>query len=565
MKLSIVVPVFNAEKTLEACLTSILEQDLKDWECFLINDGSTDRSSHICETFAVKDSRFKVVHKYNEGPAVTRNLGIYLAQGDWLGFVDADDWIEPNRFSSSIDYAEQNNLQVIQCGVNVYKNGLFCKRWKLGPEDGIYKIGSPFFTDPLYDIGHCWDKVYKTSLIKDNQIKFAKCDMCEDTFFNIHVLCKTGYIYSLTNPVYNYNIQKNTLSHSILKDDRKISIIQSLDASTSKLSKLENFEIISKDVAKFFEKILSRPDQIDYVFPYVDCSKRSWQNQYSQYCKNPIDTQRFDAHENLLKYKLRAIEKWMPWIGTIHMLVSDMDQVPSWINTNKVHIVCHKDFIPQEYLPTFNSCTIEMFLHKIPGLSEKFIYGNDDMYANDILKPKFFFPEENKLKADLHIRKLWHEGDINKEWAQIPINCLKLAAKDKPEYLAKYVDGEHLYELQHIDKPMFKSINSLVFDLYNKEILDSITRFRDAKNFNQYLFIEYALFHGYGVFETFRFKYFQIGNDTSKILESLSTLVNRPREICCNEAENSKEEDFVKIEKAFLELYGQKSKYEGEK
>jgi hypothetical protein len=206
-----------------------------------------------------------------------------------------------------------------------------------------------------------------------------------------------------------------------------------------------------------------------------------------------------------------------------------------------------------------------MFLHKIPGLSEKFIYGNDDMYANDILKPKFFFPEENKLKADLHIRKLWHAGDINKEWAQIPINCLKLAAKDKPEYLAKYVDGEHLYELQHIDKPMFKSINSLVFDLYNKEILDSITRFRDAKNFNQYLFIEYALFHGFGVFETFRFKYFQIGNDTSKILESLSTLVNRPREICCNEAENSKEEDFVKIEKAFLELYGQKSKYEGEK
>lgn len=561
MKLSIIIPIYNAERFLEKCLKSILAQDISDWECFLIDDCSTDRSSTICDYFAVKDSRFKVIHKFNEGPGATRNLGIYLSKGEWIGFVDADDWIEPNHFSYLINNAIEANVDIAQTAVNVFKEGLVSKRWHLG-EPGIYEISDgKILSTPLYDIGHCWDKIYKSSLIKNNDIKFADCDMCEDTIFNIKAVCKSGKILSLDKPTYNYVLQQNSLSHSNLKDARKIKFLQSFSSMLLDLEKIENFKYIESNVKKHFEGVITRPSQIDYVFPYVDCTKAQWQNQYKQY-NNVIDFQRFNAHEELLKYKFRAIEKWMPWISVIHMIVSDPDQVPDWIDQTKVHIVLHKDFIPAEYLPTFNSCAIEMFLHRIPGLSEKFIYANDDMYPNDILKPKFYFPEEGKLKADLHIRKLWHDGDINQIWAQIPINCLKLAARDVPEYLSKYVDGEHLYELQHIGKPMLKSINVEVFKRYKSLIEASITRFREAKNYNQYIFTEYALFHGHGVFETFRFKYFQVGIDTKKILEALKTTVERPRAICCNDSDRATDEDYRLIEEAFKRLYPDKCIYE---
>lgn len=561
MKLSIIVPIFNSEKSLEKCLNSIYNQTLTDWECFLINDGSSDRSGDVCNFFAVKDSRFRVVHKFNAGPGAARNLGIFLAKGEWLGFVDSDDWLEPNHFEYLISEAEKHNIQIVQTAVNVYKNGCIAKRWHLG-EPGLYEISDGrVLSTPLYDIGHCWDKVYKTSLIKDNNVQFADCDMCEDTIFNIKAYCISKKILSLNTPTYNYTLQMGSLSHSNLKDERKIRFLKSINSILSELSKFDDFKYLRAGAEALFEGVLSRPNQIDYVFPYVDCSKPIWQSQYKQY-NSSIDIRRFDAHENLLKYKFRAIEKWMPWVSIIHMIVSDPTQVPDWVDQNKVHIVLHKDFIPEEFLPTFNSCTIEMFLHNIPGLSEKFIYANDDMYPNDILKPKFYFPEEGKIKANLHNRKLWHDGDINQIWAQIPINTLKLAAKDTPEYIKKYIDGVHLFEPQHIGKPMIKSINQEVYNLYEKEIKKSITRFREAKNLNQYLFIEYALFHGKGLFETFRFAYFQVGNDTNKILNALETTVERPRAICCNDAENAKDEDWKKLNGAFLKQYPTKCRFE---
>lgn len=566
-KVSIVVPVYNCEKSLIRCLTSIKSQTFEDWECILINDGSTDHSGDVCEAFVVQDKRFKVIHKYNSGPGDCRNLGIYLSKGEWIGFVDSDDTIQPDRYSVAIEAAEKHNVEIVQCAVNVMKDGAPWRHWHLG-EPGIYTPSDKkVLSEPLYDIGHCWDKIYRTSLLKDNNIKFADCDMCEDTILNIKAYCISGKILSIADKLYNYTFTPNSLSHSSLSSVRRIKIIKSLKILLEELKNNSNFNYLKDYTVKLFEDILNREDKIDYVFPYVDCTSPNWIKEYAKY-KNigfaENDNIRFQGHEELLKYKFRSIEKWMPWIGTIHMIVSSIDQVPSWVDTDTVHIVLHEDIIPKEYLPTFNSCTIEMFIHNIFGLSEKFIYSNDDMYANYILKPKFYFTEDNKLRSDLNIRKLWHEGDINKVWAQIPINTLKLAAKDKPEYLNKYVVPNTLYELQHIGKPMFKSINKQVYSLYEKEILQSITRFRAANNLNQYLFTEYALFHDRGSFETFRFKYLQIGRDTNTIIKSIEEPDEnaRTRAICCNDTDIAKEEDFIKIQKAFEKQYPKKSIYE---
>ena len=93
--ISVIVPVYNAEKYISKCIDSILSQTFKDFELILINDGSTDNSDLICDKYASIDNRVKVFHKKNGGAGSARNLGIQKASGDWVMFVDSDDWIEP--------------------------------------------------------------------------------------------------------------------------------------------------------------------------------------------------------------------------------------------------------------------------------------------------------------------------------------------------------------------------------------------------------------------------------------------------------------------------------------
>lgn len=570
-KLSIIVPVYNAEKNLKRCLDSISNQTMPDWECFLVDDGSSDRSGSICDAYTVQDNRFKVIHKYNAGPAAARNLGLFLSRGDWIGFVDSDDWIEPDRFETAIMYGESSKIPVVQCSINVWSNNKITKVWHLG-EPGVYSVrDGRIFSDPLYDIGHCWDKVYSAKLIKDNDIWFPECDLCEDTLFNARVYFCGGRILSISDILYNYTISNGSLAHSKIDGARKTNLLNSFEQS---LATMENDKYFEKDIIRtFLDQAINNKckDLIDYVFPYVDNSKEQWRNEYNLYTKgsklsNEVNgDSRFRSGESLLKFKFRAIEKYMPWVGTIHMIVSDITQVPDWIDTEKIHIVLHKDIIPKEHLPTFNSCTIEMFIHNIFGLSEKFIYSNDDVYPNNILKPKFYFEDNDKLKSDFHIRRLWHDGDINQVWAKIPINSIKLVAQDTPEYMKKYVDGVHLYELQHIGRPMFRSVNYNVFKIYKEEIINSISRFREVKNFNQTIFTAYALFHNRGLFETFRHSYYQIkGKDTESICNTILDTSNesRPRAICCNDGDNTTNSDFILIENAFSQVYPKKSKYE---
>ena len=95
-KVSVIVPIYNAEKYLNKCLESIIGQTYKNLEIILVDDGSSDNSPIICDAWAQIDSRIRVIHKKNGGVSSARNAGIDLAQGDYIGFVDADDWIEPN-------------------------------------------------------------------------------------------------------------------------------------------------------------------------------------------------------------------------------------------------------------------------------------------------------------------------------------------------------------------------------------------------------------------------------------------------------------------------------------
>ena len=122
---------------------------------------------------------------------------------------------------------------------------------------------------------------------------------------------------------------------------------------------------------------------MDAVIAYVNGEDPNWLNEINKYT-NDIHKRRYRDF-GWLKYLLRGIEKYIPWIDNVFIIVSSESQIPDWANRDKIHFVLHRDYIPKELLPTFNSSTIECFLPLIDGLSEEFIYFNDDMYIiNDI-------------------------------------------------------------------------------------------------------------------------------------------------------------------------------------
>ena len=129
---------------------------------------------------------------------------------------------------------------------------------------------------------------------------------------------------------------------------------------------------------------------MDAVITYVNGEDKTWREEYKKYVKKPLEEARY-RDWGTLPYLVGGIRKFMPFIDKIFIVLSGPTQVPENLNLNDVCLVYHKTIIPERYLPCFNSCTIEMFLHKIPGLSEKFIYFNDDTFVLKSMKETDFF------------------------------------------------------------------------------------------------------------------------------------------------------------------------------
>ena len=162
-------------------------------------------------------------------------------------------------------------------------------------------------------------------------------------------------------------------------------------------------------------------DSIDFVIPWVDGSDPEWRSSMLSYITNTNSENTSEARYrdwDLLRYWFRAVENYAPWVRKIHFVTSG--HIPSWLNVNhpKLHIVKHSDFIPEKYLPTFSSHTIELNFHRIEGLSEKFVYFNDDMFLNKPVNPDDFFVEG--LPKDLAVLNV-HCYSLT-----MPIQCIAI-------------------------------------------------------------------------------------------------------------------------------------------
>lgn len=203
---SIVVPVYNAEKYLSKCIDSILNQTFKNFELILVNDGSKDNSLIICEDYKVSDRRIKVINKKNEGVSIARNIGINSAKGKYIMFIDSDDWIESNMVEKMYDAIQNSDIAV--CGSKtVEKNKIIDNTLYQSFTKEKNLIGKEII-NLINRVQHrcVWNKIYKISILKKNNIMFNEEIKCgEDSIFNFTYFKYINSIKIIPDSLYNYN------------------------------------------------------------------------------------------------------------------------------------------------------------------------------------------------------------------------------------------------------------------------------------------------------------------------------------------------------------------------
>lgn len=208
--ISIIIPVYNVEKYIRKCLDSVLDQTYTNWECILVDDGSPDNTGKICDEYADKDKRFKVIHKENEGVSIARNVGLDRVYGEWITFVDSDDYLLGNALEILYGNIVRTGADCLLAGSKVQNN------------DSIrdYVIPSPCNDkDVLKGIlqNALWSYIFRASIIQENNIRFIpNLAYSEDQVFLCMFALNAKKITHIDTPVYVY--RKNDASACASKD-----------------------------------------------------------------------------------------------------------------------------------------------------------------------------------------------------------------------------------------------------------------------------------------------------------------------------------------------------------
>ncbi len=252
--ISVIIPVYNDEETLLRCLDSVCSQSYSNLDIIVIDDGSTDRSGMICDSCAKRDQRIRVIHQENKGVSVTRNKGITLAAGDYITFLDSDDWIERGLFQHLIDEIRANDSDITQWSYCIDSADGQClsvrnQRVRLLKDCNCRDIAGFFST-----VGYVWNKIYKTEIIKVSLTQFDKnAALYEDMLFNLDLL-SGGWKICFTDYVGTHYVQyakslgrKRTSANyplGILCLDKKLSFLRRFDLSEKEIEKYHDREII---------------------------------------------------------------------------------------------------------------------------------------------------------------------------------------------------------------------------------------------------------------------------------------------------------------------------------
>lgn len=205
---SIIVPVYNAEKAIGRCIESVLSQQFTDLELILIDDGSKDGSPAILDEYAAKDERVKVIHKPNSGVSSTRNLGLAEAKGKYIQFMDADDWIPDDSTKILYRAMEESKCDLVVAGFYRVVGERVARKSSIDTDCllTLKEYSEYMMENPAdYYYGVLWNKLYRADLIREHQVQMDEnLSFCEDFIFNLEYLIHTEKIRALNVPVYYY-------------------------------------------------------------------------------------------------------------------------------------------------------------------------------------------------------------------------------------------------------------------------------------------------------------------------------------------------------------------------
>lgn len=258
-RLSIIIPVFNAEAYLEECLASVVGQVFDNIELICVNDGSTDNSLSILEEWSIKDNRIRIVTQTNSGPSAARNRGLNVAQGDYVTFVDADDMVRSDIYSSSMDVISNNDLDVYSFGIESFPNGNAKKN--SFPTGIVMDYKQMFASNPHIQSENalCYSVrfIFRTSIIKDNHLQFdEKIFFGEDMLFNIDVVCHSQRIMVSQQPLYLYRKNENSAMSKPFKPHLEDSLVKAYNLKMEQIRKyhLDEKSNYREDIAEYYIK-----------------------------------------------------------------------------------------------------------------------------------------------------------------------------------------------------------------------------------------------------------------------------------------------------------------------
>ena len=292
---------------------------------------------------------------------------------------------------------------------------------------------------------------------------------------------------------------------------------------------------------------------MDVVITYVNGLDPLWQKDYEYAVGKTVIAKRF-RDWGTLKYLLRGVEEHLPFVENVFLVVARESQVPSWLNRSRIRVVLHGEIIPEEFLPVFNSSSIEMFLHRIPGLGEHVLYLNDDFFPMRDCGEDVFFPGGKPVIG--MARQFFVIGNDFRYLVRKSDRLARKAAGRpwSPFYLRP----------QHICYAMLKSRCEEAFEASREAIMASVTRLRERSNYNVYYFLDYIHYRGDSVNRRLSKKHFSLAVAD---LDEICAFIGKPScdFVCINDVQMT-DEKFNRyrtgICEAFERVLPAKSSYE---
>lgn len=256
-KVSVIVPVYNTEKYLPRCINSILDQTFTDFELILVDDGSTDNSGKICDEYSKKDSRIVVIHKENGGASSARNTGIDIAKGEWISFVDSDDWVNVEYLNGLIiDASKDDNVDFVIQGlfkvVGNFRERLSLKEYQIYARSELEKLWSD-----VNIFRHCgsYCKIFRLNLLNKYNIRYNTQIICaEDYEFILNYFLVCSKIVVSNNANYFYDNRINSLSTKIYCFERELNGLELLNKAYLKIIKLDP---LAKSILIQYNKLIT--------------------------------------------------------------------------------------------------------------------------------------------------------------------------------------------------------------------------------------------------------------------------------------------------------------------